>query len=364
METDYPNRDPFVHTPFDVHDFILQHLSTKDVKIASEVSQLWNKATGISLVSMSKLQLNPKLVDSELIIDEGSERRFVSLRWDSDKRDNEVEIQSNALKKLSVELREIEIVRIPEAMQMENLEFPKLKKLSISWYASERTLEKTMNSLKCSQLEHLELNTSGSDTIIAFLRQQLKLKHLTLSGGSQRIFSSDKVSSIQDLQLKSLNISDLPLWNMTTKQNLIEFLDTQSSTLTRLSIVTADHDLLKKVLTIPNIKCLEVSFNSVDEVHGLTENLAVKSVKISASVSNVRCILRRLPNLSELFIDSLYSGMLLAIAQSAPKLKQLYFISGNQIQEFYNEMKSNAGDWGIDSDFQLICVSRKFNKCC
>jgi hypothetical protein len=361
MKSDYQNHDPFVHTPFDVHDFILQHLTALDVKIASEVSQQWNEVIGFSLVTMSKLQLNLKLLDSEHFSDQFSGRRFISLRWDSDGEDNEVEVLRNALKELSSELREIKIVSIPEAMQLENLEFSKLKKLSISWYASDETLEKTMSSLKCPNLEHLELDASSSGTIIAFLRQQLKLKHLFLSGGSKNIFSSDEISSVQGLRLKTLSISDSTLLNMTAKQNLLDFLDSQSSTLTRLSIVTADHDLLKKVLALPHIQCLKLNFNSIDEVHDLIENSAVKRAEISASVANVCRILRHLPNLSELYIDSLYSGMLLAIAQSAPRLKQLFFVNGNQIQKFYSKMKSDAGDWGIiNNDFQLIHVGCKF----
>lgn len=367
MDDDESSSDPLIQLTYDVHDLIFQHLSGSEVKEISKVNSRWYESLGNSIVAMQKMVLQIKT--SRYQKWKKSTRRYVSMVCDFGEDASNIDVYKEVLYEVAGDLRNLKIRNMGK-IQLKHVDLSKLKKLEVSWIASKETLDSSLK-LNSKKLKSLRIKAGTSDFLKILLHKQVNLQHLELTGGSQLLLCQENLDSAVNLRLVSLKVGFMAhnmFDKITTEENFFNFLDKQEPTLHKISITTTVPSIILKVFALRNIENLKISclFYRADRnfqlnKHGkkLSGNKKVTKAKISAVARTVSELLHLLPNLHQLQINKLTTGLLKSVVISAPNLKKLFSNSFNdeKIREAYEELKHKDN---VNQHIQLLPVDKKF----
>jgi hypothetical protein len=370
------DRNPFIKLHEDIHPFILQHLTGKEVLNVFTISSKSYQTISESPAALKKIQFCFREFSSE----EPSRSDVIAL-LESDRKYQYMRAEfpfiADAgrklllLKRFSQSLVDLKICVVKDALASKlppSLSFLKLKSLDIK--ASAQISVKLLQA--ASGIEKLFIGTDNMDEeVVSCLMKMKSLKELTLRGNRAILFAKHSMKDAK-FKLKALTVEDTESENKTPFDAFImEYLDIESSTLkqTRTNFqifvqqsaetmetlnfdVCSNEDVDLALGKLPALKHLNI--NEYPEDWGsesklqLKPNESIKSFKCHGfdSLPKQTKFLECLTNLEVLSAMVMTQKHFEWIVRNKPTLKKLHFSywqpnkgSPKNVKECYNKLK-------------------------
>lgn len=362
LTVEKPNMDPFEKL-FDVDNLIYQHLSGKDVLKLSEVSPAWYVGIGSSSVCMNKIIFNfflkkgsPITNPTELI---RSKRHYanVVIKWEN--AGMTFPNRTKVIEKFASSVTYLEIQAMSN-LKWKPVCFPKLKTLRFEiWIDStfERLSPSFMEVIGQCTLENLILNgILSAENIFDLVLKQLKsLKMLSLDDCNiDLVFGNDKVSTLHQLKLKKLKITNYQDPQNNYSSSISLFLKSQADTLDHLVYLLVTEDIFKTALELPKLQIFETASYwplIAKKWSALPKSSSIVNVNILDfglwAPNDLQALLVRMPNLKQMTLDWINTFFINhyfhIISQNATKLETLFIkCDFDFLKEQYEAIKQNS----------------------
>lgn len=328
--------DPMKRITEGIHHLVQQHLKGNDVKSAMEVSTEWHDFFVNSPAAMKQIILNfnvesrfrPSQKDLQMILN--SPRSYSGLLFYCRSGTNIIG-RSKVLTEFADILVSLKIDRVHYDVHMQPVSFKSLKSLEIGPDVSDGLIETLIDSVRHVQLQVLVFNNkSVSEEFIEFLMTQRQLKELCFSN-AKPIFDLDDISFLCDLELTKLKLGKLFLEDFNVesfKLNILQLLASQALTLKYFGISCYDPDVMKAVMSLKNLKCLDISVYSMFQFQTFTTNDSIEYAKFDTNNcvdSDYAMFLRCMPNLRRLYHNTMTSEKLLVVVEAITKLQEILY---------------------------------------
>jgi hypothetical protein len=206
------------------------------------------------------------------------------------------------------------------------------------------------------------------------LRMHPDLKELSLSGDAAHfIFKRHETHLLCNLKLSKLCIKSQQFdWTRNCKSfqhNTMKFLKSQGGTLKHLAIQGYDSELLKVVMELPELKCLEIVVGNSTLTELVSQSTSIIYAKIisvyytSSHREDLKDLLTLLPNLQAVHFSWLLPEELKTIAKISMNLATIYYSKREwtaKAIEVNEELKELAGIHDLNRNIQMKYVSSSF----
>lgn len=366
--------DPMVRITESIHYLVQQHLTGNDVISAIEVSKQWHNFTVCSSMAMKKIVLNfvvesrfrPTPHDLQMILD--SPRCYSSLQF-SCRPDTNIVSRAKVLTEFASMLTYLKVDRIHWEIQMEPVSYDRLKSLEIGPDVSPEMVDVLFQSIRHSQLQVLSFyNHSISGVVVDFIKTQHQLKEISFIN-SKAIFELDDISFLCDLQMTKLKLGKM-FWDdlqvESFKSNVLQLLTSQADTLKYFGIGCYDPDIMKMVMSLKNVKCLDIRVYSMFQIETFSINESIECAKFDTNncvASDFIEFLKVMPNLSRIYHNTMTTEKLLVVVENVTGLQEILYTSNHwydKIKKSYEAMK-NSEDQDINRNIKLTKVGSDFD---
>lgn len=353
--------DPFVNVVPELHDRIFQHLEIKDFQAATQVSPKWNKTFEKSTTMMKKVKFNigcptelkkfEKIQVEKMIANLRRSYRNVLVNFTFDSPGYTLLCKVlECLIKLAPKLHELEFryflklslsqrsEKLFEKIDLSGLKILKVKKVT------DRMTHKLL--LQCGSLTKLDLKWSleNKNTLAylnvppatfprlkSFLERNQSLEEIEMMEDEYQAFFKEDITEITMFKLKRLKIENWDDFSCAPEEvgrNLLKFLATQPC-LEEFHIDGCPSNVIEHLLNkMPALKTLTIPAlkNAVDLKLNLNENITDLCIPRNCTPENFEHIIRCVPNVTKLKLETLTKEKVDIIANNLPALQKLLFM--------------------------------------